>query len=472
MEILRRTAFCAIAIVVAGSLSAGDDKPAPPDTRLEVEIPSNVMRNGAEFQARVLMDTFVDGTQGWSLGVAHDPAELEYLSNETGELLATVRGGDPVDFLVINDTPDPGDGVTMAVVFSFVAPVTVDAGENYELLKINYRLLSNFETAFDEELGEDVCTPGSATIAFSNELHTPAVSNVITVNGESTTPELVGAEITVECPPDNLFEFTRCDGDTDNVYLEWQFDVEPAWDFAFLYKDGEFLIEVPKDLTSYTDEGLEPGDYEYTLVTFIVSPDAPDAPILVSDHCIATVIPLTVDTLEPTSGHFLGGDLVTITGQAFTTAEMTTVEFFAEGEDPLALEVVEVLSESELTAITPASPRLGGYSLRLTNERGFAELADAYTYGFTRGEINNDGNTDLSDGVVILSFLFRGETDTPACLDAADTNDDARIDVSDAIRIFAFLFVGGPPPLPPFESAGADPTDNDPFGCLDGGEIP
>ena len=76
MEILRRTAFCAIAIVVAGSLSAGDDKPAPPDTRLEVEIPSNVMRNGAEFQARVLMDTFVDGTQGWSLGVAHDPAEL------------------------------------------------------------------------------------------------------------------------------------------------------------------------------------------------------------------------------------------------------------------------------------------------------------------------------------------------------------------------------------------------------------
>jgi len=86
---------------------------------------------------------------------------------------------------------------------------------------------------------------------------------------------------------------------------------------------------------------------------------------------------------------------------------------------------------------------------------------------FVRGDSNADGAIDLSDGVHLLTFLFRGGS-APTCEDAADANDDGRVDVSDAIRILLLLFRGNPPPPPPTprtalyssEDCGPDPTDD------------
>jgi len=67
---------------------------------------------------------------------------------------------------------------------------------------------------------------------------------------------------------------------------------------------------------------------------------------------------------------------------------------------------------------------------------------------FVRGDPNSSGVIDLTDGVVILNFLFLGGT-MPVCLDSADADDDGVLALTDAIRIFNFLFLGGAaPPVP------------------------
>jgi len=75
---------------------------------------------------------------------------------------------------------------------------------------------------------------------------------------------------------------------------------------------------------------------------------------------------------------------------------------------------------------------------------------------FKRGEVNNDGRFDLSDGVSVLNFLFRGQSID--CEDAADTDDSGRVELTDGIRIFRFLFADGLPPAPPYPDPDVDPT--------------
>ena len=64
---------------------------------------------------------------------------------------------------------------------------------------------------------------------------------------------------------------------------------------------------------------------------------------------------------------------------------------------------------------------------------------------FRRGDANNDGIVNLSDGIWVLSYLFLGDA-ALECEDAADANDDEKLQITDALVIFRYLFLGGPPP--------------------------
>ena len=72
---------------------------------------------------------------------------------------------------------------------------------------------------------------------------------------------------------------------------------------------------------------------------------------------------------------------------------------------------------------------------------------------FIRSDANDDGFTDLSDGVWILNYLFQGGPLNP-CLSAIDANDDGSIDTADAIYVIFYFFAGGDPPPAPFPSCG------------------
>ncbi|MEM7262270.1 MAG: VWA domain-containing protein [Planctomycetota bacterium] len=83
---------------------------------------------------------------------------------------------------------------------------------------------------------------------------------------------------------------------------------------------------------------------------------------------------------------------------------------------------------------------------------------------FIRGDVNADGIVDISDGVVALAWLFRGEV--VECVDSLDANDDGSADISDVVYILQHLFSpSGVTPPAPFPTCGLDLTC-DSLDCL------
>jgi hypothetical protein len=80
---------------------------------------------------------------------------------------------------------------------------------------------------------------------------------------------------------------------------------------------------------------------------------------------------------------------------------------------------------------------------------------------FHRGDFNDDGRTDITDGLRLLGFLFRGGALT-GCLETADVQNDGRIDIADPVALLRFLFRGGGPPSAPGPAGAPCGQDVDP----------
>lgn len=78
---------------------------------------------------------------------------------------------------------------------------------------------------------------------------------------------------------------------------------------------------------------------------------------------------------------------------------------------------------------------------------------------FIRGDSNDDGAVNISDGIHALEYLFIGGD--VICEDATDMNDDGSLNLADPIALLTRLFMGGAPlPLPSDISFGPDPTSD------------
>ncbi len=77
-----------------------------------------------------------------------------------------------------------------------------------------------------------------------------------------------------------------------------------------------------------------------------------------------------------------------------------------------------------------------------------------------RGDVNHDGDIDVTDAVNELNYLFGGGP-TPPCLKAADANDDGELSIVDPIAILNTLFLGTVRIAPPYPGIGLDPTPDD-----------
>ncbi len=74
---------------------------------------------------------------------------------------------------------------------------------------------------------------------------------------------------------------------------------------------------------------------------------------------------------------------------------------------------------------------------------------------FIRGDVNDDGASDVSDAVATLLALFAG-TGELHCVAAGDVNGDLAVDITDPVALLGFLFLDGEPPVQPFPDCGMD----------------
>lgn len=428
---------------------------------LTVEGPSEALRTGTEFEVRVLLTSRVAGIDGWALAIEHDPATLELLDARFGLGTRTANDGGPPEYLVLDDQPAGGAGVTLGAILTINQSASLDIVQDFELLVLSYRVVADPDAV-------EPCVPVETAIRVSENLGNPVIRPRISVEGQSSLPLIVDAPVTVRCP--GGLEFVQCEGGRDTVDLAWQSSEEARWDFLFIYRNGDLVDTLPPEATSYQETGVPPGRHDYTLVTFIVEEFG--EPIFLFAQCSTVVNPVVVESLEPGLSSWIGGEELTITGASFTVPQALAVSFSGVVGSPsqgvlTPVNAVDVVDDSTISILTPEFSKLGAYDLVLDTEFGPVTLENALEVGFVRGEVNSDGLLDISDVTALFEYLFLGTAPEPRCLDSADATDDGILDMSDGALVLAHLFLGTIDPPAPFPAPGQDPTLDDPLDCLD-----
>lgn len=76
---------------------------------------------------------------------------------------------------------------------------------------------------------------------------------------------------------------------------------------------------------------------------------------------------------------------------------------------------------------------------------------------FIRGDVNVDGQIDVTDAVGVLTFLFLGYD--AACEAAADADGSELVEITDSIFLLRFLFLAGKPVPAPYPGCGVSPVE-------------
>jgi parallel beta-helix repeat protein len=63
--------------------------------------------------------------------------------------------------------------------------------------------------------------------------------------------------------------------------------------------------------------------------------------------------------------------------------------------------------------------------------------------GHISGDLNNDGQVDVSDLVCLVDYCFRGGP-LPLLLESADLDHNGTVDIADLVELVEYLFIGGP----------------------------
>jgi hypothetical protein len=197
---------------------------------------------GGFVDVQVMFDNNGDDVQGWSLGVAHDPAFATLISVVDGSTTLTVNNGSPPDFNQVNVIPDTG--FIVQVVLCFTGCAVLPSGSlNNELNIATYQLnAAGAGTSFQVE--------------FVDWLGSPPVDTIVVVNGSTLFPATEDGTLSIlDCtdtpaPPTNL----TCVIDTTNncqcqAQLEWQAPTSLIYSFE-IYVDGLLATAVSSGATS------------------------------------------------------------------------------------------------------------------------------------------------------------------------------------------------------------------------------
>jgi hypothetical protein len=120
--------------------------------------------------------------------------------------------------------------------------------------------------------------------------------------------------------------------------------------------------------------------------------------------------------------------------------------------------VIDVIPPDDLDLdVVPVANYLGA-NLEILATVGIPSHSQSETTErrFRRGDVDTNGNSNATDALVLLNYLFV-EGPKPKCEKSADASDDGRIDLTDAILIVLHLFRGNEL-AHPTSSCARDPT--------------
>ncbi|MBN1417841.1 MAG: hypothetical protein JXP34_03645 [Planctomycetes bacterium] len=156
--------------------------------------------------------------QGWSYGVAHDAAKLTLVEIKGGPAAEATNGGEGPDFYALDTAADPGPGGTVGCVISLEPPfedIPLGVGETITLETFVY---VSAEVACIEAPEECPADGGSTALAFSDGLGSPAVDNVLVVEGLSVDPVAMDGtdlSLTIPCCGPPKVKYVRGDANAD-----------------------------------------------------------------------------------------------------------------------------------------------------------------------------------------------------------------------------------------------------------------
>lgn len=413
--------MCAAACVAFGA--------SPSDFALKME-------KLADDQALIIGSWQINGIQGWSFGVCHDPAKAAIgncaggvypdcagataacPSIECAQELLTAKNGQPPSFVSINAFEA---GLTQGVVVDLMQMVSLNATARLEIMKIKYTLKAV-----------------SVPVAFCNTLGSPPTDSVFVVDGNSYGPATMegvtlGGEVPT-CPEAFKMTLSTPAADKVAVRLDSVQDLAPTG-FSFGIADNSQAIIVSGiDAGAAVKTLMNNGDPEYwgfAQVTggatlgciFSMGATVKALPACTANQEIAVVNYINTSGQSATAQVTLSGDL---------------------GSPKVALTV-----------------DIDGTSYDAQAGAGVSITVGGGQPPFVRGEVNQDGKLNVSDGVAIARYVFNlgsQKAKIDACKDSADVNDDGAITAADALYLLNYLFTGGAAVPAPAGACGVDTT--------------
>ena len=318
---------------------------------------------------------------------------------------------------------------------SSIQPITISTAVTDGTLKYGIRNIANAGNWYVANVTSITFVSTNTNNTFN--INTSAQHGTLTSNVSNTT---AGTTVTLSATPDANFQLesltvTTCTG--ENVSLNGNSFVMPAADvtvtanFSLNYEVGDDIIAIaPNEWEGQTNvyDGLGHTAYErYLHGGSIGAGDVLTQTITGLKNGIYAV------TLELAASFTSGRGFECPTGNGLSVA-------FAN-ETQENLEVIDrgwVSSVSPITIYATVTDGTLKYGIRnlsaagnwyVANVIGIKFLGDEETY--IRGDVNNDGNVDISDVVELVNIILNSLSGNPR----ADVNEDGFVDISDVVTL-------------------------------------
>ena len=427
-------ADCTVTLMPAPPL---DFQITTPDQNL---LASEVITQGisADFEiVQVATDPAdITPTDGFSFAYGHDPSLLAIDSVDLGAGLSSLDGGAGPEFFQGSLFPA---GAAVGCLYDFQIQDTVTFDSAILVATFNYSSAGGLA---------NLTNPVTTQIQQSTVLGSPAIESVVVVGGGTAIQATVNpASFTIQptpaftlSAPDQTASFSPTSG-AGSFDVTFELLEDPS-NSGFPNATQGFSIGLghPSSLLSVTGGGAAG-------VTLGLNggngPDFFDVNTYTAGITFGCVYsftnPGTSTLLFDVAQPLVSASYETIPG-AFTGQQNPVVVSLTSNSglgSPPVEQVVVVNSQSQGLFVAGCD----------------IELAPGG--GIDRGDCNDDGNFDIADAVVLLSFLFL--SGSVNCQNACDNNDDEQVNIADAVTALSALFTGGPPP-PGNGQCGPDPT--------------